>query len=107
MKRYGMVIKLKPEKVDDYIKLHQQVWPEILAILSRYHVKNYSIFMKDHFLFGYLEYHGQDYLEDMKKVANESVTQEWWKLTAPCQEPLSTHKEGEWWSLMQEVFHME
>lgn len=107
MKRYGMVIHIKPEKVEEYKRLHQQVWPEVLSILSKHHIKNYSIFLKDHLLFGYLEYHGNNYAEDMKNIANEEVTQRWWQLTVPCQAPLSTAEKGEWWSLMQEVFHLE
>ena len=50
MTRYGMVIQLKPEKIEEYKKLHQHVWPEVLAILSKYHIKNYSIFLKDNLL---------------------------------------------------------
>jgi L-rhamnose mutarotase len=107
MQRYAMVIQLKPDKIDEYKALHQHVWPEVLSILSQHHIKNYSIFIKDHWLFGYLEYHGNDYANDMKEVADKEVTQHWWRLTAPCQEPLPTRAKGEWWSLMQEVFHLE
>lgn len=106
MKRYGMVIHILPDKINEYKTLHQHVWPEVLNILSTYHIKNYSIFLKDHLLFGYLEYHGNNYEEDMKQIANEEVTQRWWKLTAPCQKPFSTAKKDEWWSLMEEVFHI-
>jgi len=107
MKRYGMVIHLKPEKIADYIELHRTVWPEVLAILSRHFVKNYSIFLKDNLLFGYLEYHGDNYVLDMQQVADYPVTKRWWELTVPCQQPLASSSEGEWWSLMQEVFHLE
>lgn len=107
MKRYGMVIRLKPDKIEEYKKLHSNVWPEVLNTLSRHNIKNYSIFLKDSFLFGYLEYHGHDYEADMKQVANCEATQRWWTHTAPCQEPLDSRGEGEWWSLMQEVFYME
>lgn len=107
MKRYGMVIHLKPEKVADYIELHRAVWPDVLAILSRHFVKNYSIFLKENLLFGYLEYHGDNYALDMQQVADYEVTKRWWELTAPCQQPLTAAAEGEWWTLMQEVFHLE
>ena len=107
MKRYGMVIQLKSEKIAEYIELHKAVWPEVLTILSAHHVKNYSIFLKDHFLFGYLEYHGHDFAADMQKIANQEVTQRWWKLTELCQLPLATRAEGEWWAAMQEVFYHE
>ncbi len=38
-------------------------------------------------------------------MAADPVTQEWWKLTAPCQQGLETRGEGEWWSTMEELFH--
>ena len=107
MKRYGMLIALNPEKIEEYKRLHVAVWPEVLNVLQQNHVKNYSIFLKDNLLFGYLEYHGNNYEKDMKKVADAEITQRWWGLTAPCQEPLPTREEGEWWALMEEVFHMD
>ena len=30
MKRYGMVINVKPEKIEEYKKLHAAVWPDVL-----------------------------------------------------------------------------
>lgn len=107
MKRYAMVIELKREKIDDYKRLHRVVWPEVLDILRQHKVSNYSIFLKDNLLFGYLEYHGDDYAMDMKKVAASEVTQRWWKLTEPCQQPLATRSQDEWWAQMEEVFHMD
>src|SRR3990167_10990157 len=107
MKRYAMVIGIKMEKIAEYKKLHAEAWPAVLKILQQYHVKNYSIFLKDNLLFGYLEYHGTAYEADMKKVGEAEATQRWWKLTDPCQEPLLTRKPGEWWAFMEEVFHME
>ena len=107
MKRYGMVIKVKPEKLEEYKKLHQNVWPGVLKTIKECNIRNYSIFYKDGYLFSYFEYVGDNYEEDMKKMAQDPVTQEWWKLCKPCQEPLETRKEGEWWAEMEEVFHMD
>ncbi|MCD6156203.1 MAG: L-rhamnose mutarotase [Candidatus Atribacteria bacterium] len=107
MKRYGMVIKVKPEKLEEYKKLHQNVWPGVLKTIKECNIRNYSIFYKDGYLFSYFEYVGDDYEEDMKKMAQDPVTQEWWKLCKPCQEPLETRKEGEWWAEMEEVFHVD
>lgn len=107
MKRYGMVIKVKPEKLEEYKKLHQNVWPGVLKTIKECNIRNYSIFYKDGYLFSYFEYVGDNYEEDMKKMAQDPVTQEWWKLCKPCQEPLETRKEGEWWAEMEEVFHVD
>ncbi len=35
MQRVGFLIKVKPEKLEDYKKHHQQVWPELLAELKK------------------------------------------------------------------------
>ena len=53
MKRYGMVIKVKPDKLDEYKKIHSETWPEIKKTISRHNIKNFSIYNKDNFLFGY------------------------------------------------------
>jgi L-rhamnose mutarotase len=51
------------------------------------------------------EYVGEDLNADMARMAADPVTQEWWKETDPCQEPVENHQEGEWWSDMEELFH--
>jgi L-rhamnose mutarotase len=107
MKRYGSVIKLRPEKLAEYKELHAHVWPEVLRQIQECNIRNYSIYFKDGFLFSYFEYHGDDYAADMKKMAADANTQKWWTLTDPCQEPLETRKPGEWWASMEEYFHMD
>jgi len=107
MKRYGSVIKLRPERIDEYKRYHEQVWPEVLATIRRCNIRNYSIFLKDDLLFAYFEYHGTDYAADMAKMAADPKTQEWWAVMDPMQRPLDTCAEGEWWANMQEVFHTE
>jgi len=107
MKRYGMLIKVRPEKFDEYKELHANPWPGVLKTIHDCNIRNYSIYLKDGFLFGYYEYIGDDYAADMARMAADPVTQEWWKHTDPCQEPLSTRKEGEWWAIMEEVFHCD
>jgi len=107
MKRYGSVIKLKPEKEEEYLQLHANAWPEVLAMIRACNIRNYSIFLRDGFLFSYFEYHGEDYEADMAKMAADAKTQEWWALTDPCQEPVPTHAPDEWWASMKEVFHTD
>src|SRR4051812_34719307 len=53
MKRYGAVIGLKPEAVEEYKKFHSAVWPEVLNKIRNCNIHNYSIFFKDDLLFGY------------------------------------------------------
>lgn len=107
VRRFGMVIKLKPDKVEEYKELHRNVWPEVLKTIKDCHIQNYTIFYKDGYLFSYYEYTGDNYEEDMEKMAADPITQKWWALCKPCQEPLETRKEGEWWAEMEEVFHLD
>ncbi|MDN5214994.1 L-rhamnose mutarotase [Fulvivirgaceae bacterium BMA12] len=105
VRRYGSVIKVKPEMLDRYKQLHANPWPGVLEQLSKSNIRNYSIYLKDNYLFSYFEYVGNDFESDMAKMAKDSITLEWWKQTDPCQEPLENRAEGEWWAMMEEVFH--
>lgn len=107
MKRYGQVIGLKSEFLDEYKKQHSAVWPEVLNKITACNIKNYSIFHKDGLLFAYFEYHGNDFEGDMQKMADDPKTQEWWSLMKPMQSPLESRAEGEWWANMVEVFHLD
>ncbi|WP_157018124.1 L-rhamnose mutarotase [Mesorhizobium xinjiangense] len=107
MQRMGMVIGLDPEKVAEYKRLHAAAWPEVLAMISACNIRNYSIFLKEpeNLLFGYWEYHGTDFEADAAKMAADPKTQEWWAVCMPCQVPFETRQDGEWWAMMEEVFH--
>ncbi len=107
MKRYGMIIGIKPDKLAEYKKHHANVWPEVLEMIEKCHIKNYSIFHKNNQLFSYFEYHGVDYEKDMAKMAKDKKTREWWSIMGPLQEPLPDRKESEWWVEMEEVFHTD
>lgn len=107
MQRMGMIIGIKPEKIAKYKDLHVKVWPEVLAQISKCHIRNYTIFLKEpeNLLFAYWEYHGNDFAADAAKMAADPKTQEWWELTDPCQARMASAAEGEKWSMMEEVFH--
>jgi len=107
LQRYGLVIRVKPEAVEQYRAYHAQVWPEVLETIRSCNIRNYSIFLKDGYLFAYFEYHGSDYQADMGKMAADPKTREWWSITDPMQQPLETRREGEWWAQMEEVFHTD
>ena len=109
MQRMGMVIGIAPEHVAEYKRLHAAVWPAVLARLAASNIRNYSIFLREpeNLLFGYWEYHGTDYEADMAAMAADPVTQEWWSVCMPMQQPLETRKDGEWWASVDEVFHTD
>lgn len=107
IQRYGSVIKVKSEKLEEYKKLHAAAWPGVLEIISQCNIRNYSIFYKDDLLFSYFDYTGNDFSADMEKMASDRLTQQWWDICKPCQEPLPTRSKGEWWASMEEIFHYD
>ncbi|HCC56640.1 MAG TPA: L-rhamnose mutarotase [Solibacterales bacterium] len=107
VRRFGQVLGLRPEHEAKYIRYHAAVWPEVLELIRDCHIRNYSIFLKDHRLFAYFEYTGSDYEADMARMAGDRRMQEWWAIMEPMQEPLATRQAGEWWSRMEEVFHTD
>jgi L-rhamnose mutarotase len=112
VERYGMVIGIKPDKIDYYKELHAAAWPGVLAKLKECHIRNYSIYLREvekgrFLLFSYFEYTGGDFEADMARMAADPETQRWWKETDPCQSPIPTRGEKEFWSRMEEAFHMD
>lgn len=112
MKRYGWVIGVREDKTDEYKKLHADVWPEVLDMIRQCNISNYSIYLRKladgkSYLFSYLEYIGEDFDSDMAKMAADPMTQKWWQVCEPCQEPLPDRDKGQWWADMEEVFHCD
>lgn len=110
MKRYGMVIKLRPEKAEEYRKLHAAVWPDVLRMITACNIRNYSIYLGklddgELHLFSHFEYVGDNFEADMARMAADPVTQRWWDVCKPCQKPLEGRKPGEWWAGLEEVFY--
>tara|TARA_R110002051_G_scaffold866_3_gene4142 strand:+ start:2438 stop:2791 length:354 start_codon:yes stop_codon:yes gene_type:complete len=109
MERKAWMIRLNAEKVEEYKQLHANAWPTILDQISACNIRNYSIFLREpeNLLVGIYEYYGDDLDADMKRMGEDADTRKWWALTDPCQTPLESADEGEWWVPMEEVFHLD
>lgn len=109
MKRFGQVIRLRPEVEEEYKRIHVKIWDEIEDAIRVSGIVNYSIYLKDGWLFAYFEYTGPDdeFNARMETLANAPRMQEWWGITKAMQIPLETRAEGEWWANMEEVFHQD
>ena len=112
MKRYGMIIGLRPEKAAEYRQLHAAVWPDVLKKIRECQIRNYSIYLRQledgqYYLFSYFEYAGADFAADMARMAADPATQRWWSFCEPCQRPLANRAPKEWWANLEEVFHVD
>jgi L-rhamnose mutarotase len=112
VERHGMVVGVRPEKIEYYKELHAAAWPGVLAKIKECHIRNYSIYLREvekgqFLLFSYFEYTGDDFAADMAKMAADPETRRWWQETDPCQIPIPTRDGDEHWSRMTEVFHAD
>ena len=109
MQRMGQVISLKAEIIAEYKRIHATVWPEVLAAIAQANIRNYTIFLKEpeNLMFAYWEYHGDDFAADMAGMGEVREMQDWWKITEPMQIPFDTRGPGEWWAMMEDVFHTD
>lgn len=107
VQRIASVIRLKPEHRAEYLRLHADPWPAVMATLKRVGVSNYSIFLHGDVLFSYLEFSGASWEAAQAEIARDPATREWWTHTDPCQEPVPGALPGEWWSAMTPVFRLD
>lgn len=102
MRRFGQEARLKPDKIEEYRRLHASVWPGVLEVITKCNLRNYTIFIAGDRLFSYFEYVGDDYEKDMAFMEADPVTNEWWKLTKPC---FLRHEERVYYTDMTGIFH--
>ncbi len=53
--RSAFVLRVRPDKIDEYVEAHQNVRPEMLAALHEAGIRNYTIFREGNLVFGYFE----------------------------------------------------
>jgi L-rhamnose mutarotase len=53
--RTAFVLRVRPDRIDEYVEAHKHVWPEMLAALRAAGVRNYTIFRSGNEMFGYFE----------------------------------------------------
>ena len=105
--RHGQVIRVRPERFDEYRRAHAAVWPGVLAMIAACHIRNYSIYHRGGVLYAYFEYWGDDFAADSARMAADPTTRRWWALMEPMQDPLPDRPAGAWWAPMEEVFHAD
>jgi L-rhamnose mutarotase len=109
VQRIGMVIGIRPEKIAEYKRLHAVSNPGVRGLLTKYHMRNFSIYLKQfddgkYYLFGYYEYDGGNYQADMAKLGSEDANLKWLAVTDPMQIPFQGEKG---WASMEEVYHKD
>ncbi len=55
MEKYAWIAKIKLGKKAEYIRRHNEIWPELVAVLKDAGIENYTIWTDGDLLFGYYE----------------------------------------------------
>ena len=102
MARVAFVMELKPGSEAAYRKQHAAIWPEMVATLHRFGIRNYSIFRDGLRLFAYLECDDPAGLAGQR---DDPVVQRWWRMMEPY---MTYNADGTPWSMtIDEVFHLD
>ncbi|MEI8041429.1 MAG: L-rhamnose mutarotase [Verrucomicrobiota bacterium] len=104
-RRVGMVVGIREDKIPEYKQLHADSNPGVRDLLTKYHLRNFSIFLQQidgkWYEFGYYEYRGNDFEGDMARLDQEPRNIEWLKVCDPMQIPLPGAKG---WTKMERAY---
>jgi L-rhamnose mutarotase len=105
MKRVGFLLRVKPDKLDDYKAHHKQVWPEMKEALQESGWHNYTLFLhEDGRLFGYFET-PHSLAQAQALMEEKEVNTRWQQFMAPYFEEKVRPDES--FIELEEVFHLD
>ncbi|MSP12298.1 MAG: L-rhamnose mutarotase [Chloroflexi bacterium] len=107
MTRVGFLLKVKPDKIQEYKQHHKAVWPDMLAALRKTGWHNYSLFMRaDGLLFGYFET-PKSLSAAQAGMAQEEINTRWQEFMAPYFESPDGARPDQMIQELEEVFHLD
>ncbi|QNN53930.1 L-rhamnose mutarotase [Nocardioides mesophilus] len=106
MARYCFCLQVRPDQMDEYVRRHQAVWPDMLAALRDSGWSNYSLFLRDDgLLVGYVD--ADDLDAAQAAMAATEVNGLWQESMASLFTGLDGRPPDEGLVLLPEVFHLE
>jgi L-rhamnose mutarotase len=105
MERVCFTLKLRQDRLAEYIERHRNVWPEMQAALRETGWGNYSLFLAPNgLLIGYLE--TENFAEARSRMKELSVNERWQTEMAGFFESTGEHADDSMRSL-PELFHLD
>jgi L-rhamnose mutarotase len=104
MQRVAFCLRLKKGAAEAYDKAHREVWPEMLALLKRAGISEYSIFCRGELLV--LSMRLEDFDATWDAIERDPVNTRWQESMAQYFEPLEPLAPGERFPMMREVFYL-
>jgi len=106
MRRVCFQLQVKPDRIAEYRRRHEAVWPDMLRALQETGWHNYSLFLRDDgLLIGYFE---TPSLEAAKAgMASREVNDRWQADMAEFFTELDGRAPDEGFLILEEIFHLE
>ena len=105
MNRYCFCLQVKPDRLEEYVVRHRDVWPEMQAALRDSGWRNYSLFLRDDgLLIGYVE--AEDLEAAQKAMAATEVNARWQAEMTEFFTGIDGRPPDESFLLLREIFHL-
>jgi L-rhamnose mutarotase len=101
MIRNAWIMRLKPGCEAIYKEKHDAIWPEMLELMKRQGVRNFSIYRDGLTLFAYNEREARA----ESGAPHDPIVWRWWKMMAPYME--TNPDDSPWQKPIEEVFHAD
>ena len=104
MKRVALKMKLNLGQVEEYKRRHDEIWPELEALLKATTINDYAIFLDEetHILFASLKIEDENLLAELPK---NPIIKRWWAYMADIME---TNEDNSPKSMdLKEVFYLQ
>lgn len=103
MQRFGTVTKVKPGRLTEYIRLHNEIPDEVVAAAHQYGLRNFNIYYWNGLLFSYFEYVGENFKADMIEKNSLPAMRRWRMVCDDCFERMEGQEEFD--ISMEQIFH--
>ena len=105
MERVCFLLRVRPDRLDEYKARHREVWPEMLDALRETGWRDYSLFLRDDgLLVGYLEC--DDFEASVKAMEERKVNARWQAEMTPFFELAGDERPDTGLERLEEVFHL-
>jgi L-rhamnose mutarotase len=91
----ALKMQLKPGAVDEYRRRHDEIWPELSALLTEAGIYDYSIFLDEQTLslFAVLSLRDDN---SRDALPDHPLMKKWWDYMAPLMEVEADNRPKEW-----------
>lgn len=109
MKRFCFALDLKDDTdlISEYIKYHENVWPEIIKSIKDSGIEKLDIYLVENRLFMIMDTRNTFSFEEKEEAdANDLKVQEWETLMWEYQQAIPGSGPNEKWRLMEHIFEL-